>query len=193
VSFLLLGARCRSCREPISWRYPVVEALSIGVGGVILWRFGPTWPGLRMFLLGLGLVAVTFIDLEHLLIPDRITLPGIAVGLLTALYPAPGQIVDALGGCLLAGGLFYLVALASRGGMGGGDVKLAAMIGAFLGWQLALVAVFVGVLAGGLVGIGLLLGGLKGRKDPVPFGPFLALGGFVAAVWGAPLIRWYLR
>jgi leader peptidase (prepilin peptidase)/N-methyltransferase len=193
VSFVLLRGRCRACRHPISWRYPSVEALAIAIGVLVVWQVGPTWQGLRVFLLGLALVAVTFIDLEHLLIPDRITLPGIVVGLLTALYPTPAAIGSAIGGCLLAGGLFYLVALASRGGLGGGDVKLAAMIGAFLGWRLALVAVFLAVLGGGIVGIGLLVAGLKGRKDAVPFGPFLALGGFVAALWGGPVLGWYLR
>jgi len=192
VSFVILAGRCRACRAPISWRYPLVEATAIGVGLLVLWRLGPTWEGLRVFLLGLALIAVTFIDLETLLIPDRITLPGIVVGLATHAYPSPRDLGSAVFGCLLAGALFYLVALLSRGGMGGGDIKLAAMLGAFLGWPLVLVAIFLGVLAGGVSGLVLLLLGLKGRKDPVPFGPFLALGGFVAALWGRPLLGWYL-
>lgn len=192
VSFVILAGRCRACRAPIAWRYPLVEALAVGLGVLVLGRWGPTWEGLRVFLLGLALIAITFIDLETLLIPDRITLPGIVVGLLTHLYPSPRGFVSALLGCLGAGMLLYLVALASRGGMGGGDIKLAAMMGAFLGWQLVLVAIFLGVLAGGVTGLFLLLSGLKGRKDPVPFGPFLALGGLAAALWGQPLLAWYL-
>lgn len=192
VSFVLLGGRCRACHAPISWRYPLVEALAVAVGILVLWRLGPTWAGLRVFVLGLALIAVTFIDLETLLIPDRITLPGIMVGLATYLYPSPREVVGPLVGCLLAGALFYVIAVASRGGMGGGDIKLAAMIGAFLGWQLVLLAIFLGVLAGGVTGLLLLLSGRKGRKDPVPFGPFLALGGLVAALWGRPLLAWYL-
>lgn len=192
VSFVALGGCCRDCRTPISWRYPLVEALTIGVGLLVLWRLGATWDGVRMFLFALTLVAVTFIDLETLLIPDRITLPGIALGLLTHLYPVPWNLVGGLVGCLVAGALFYVIALASRGGMGGGDIKLAAMMGAFLGWQLVLVAILLAVLAGGVIGLMLLLSGLKGRKDPVPFGPFLALGGFVAGLWGEPLLHWYL-
>ncbi|PYM59961.1 MAG: prepilin peptidase, partial [Candidatus Rokuibacteriota bacterium] len=89
LSFAALGGRCRACRAPIAWRYPLVEALTIGVGVLIVWTLGPTWEALRVLLLGLGLIAVTFTDLEHLLIPDRITLPGIAVGFLSQLYPAP--------------------------------------------------------------------------------------------------------
>lgn len=192
VSFAVLRGRCRACRGPISWRYPLVEALAVGLGLLVLWQLGPTWEGLRAFLLGLALIAVTFIDLETLLIPDRITLPGIVVGLAMQLYPSIRGLLGGLLGCLLAGGIFYLIALASRGGMGGGDVKLAAMLGAFLGWQLVLVAIFAGVLAGGVTGVLLLLLGRKGRKDPVPFGPFLALGGLVAALGGEPLLAWYL-
>lgn len=192
VSFLFLGCRCRVCRMPISWRYPLVEALAVALGLLVMWRFGPSWEGLRVFVLGLVLIAVAVIDLETLLIPDRITLPGIVVGLATRAYPAPQALLGGLLGCLLAGALFYAIAFLSRGGMGGGDIKLAAMLGAFLGWQLVSVAIFLGVLLGGLVGLALLLLGLKGRKDPVPFGPFLALGGLVSALWGGPLLAWYL-
>src|SRR5205814_1595350 len=162
----------------------LVEALTIGVGVLIVWTLGPTWEALRVLLLGLGLIAVTFTDLEHLLIPDRITLPGIAVGFLSQLYPAPRALIGAIAGALLAGAIFYGIALVSRGGMGGGDVKLAAMIGAFVGWQRVLVAIFLAVVAGGIVGLALLLTGRKRRKDPLPFGPFLALGGLRRARWG---------
>jgi leader peptidase (prepilin peptidase)/N-methyltransferase len=169
-----------------------VEALTIAVGLLVLWQLGPTWAGLSAFLLGLLLITVTFTDLECLLIPDRVTVPGILAGLATRVYPEPWSVVGGVAGCLLAGSVFYVIALASRGGMGGGDVKLAAMIGAFLGWQLVLVAIFVSVVAGVLVGLALLGLGLKGRKDPIPFGPFLALGGLVTAVWGRAFLDWYL-
>ena len=193
LSFAALGGRCRACRAPIAWRYPLVEALTIGVGVLIVWTLGPTWEALRVLLLGLGLIAVTFTDLEHLLIPDRITLPGIAVGFLSQLYPAPRALIGAIAGALLAGAIFYGIALVSRGGMGGGDVKLAAMIGAFVGWQRVLVAIFLAVVAGGIMGLALLLTGRKRRKDPLPFGPFLALGGLLSALWGPALLGWYLE
>ncbi len=197
VSFVLLRGRCRACREPISWRYPLVEALAIGVGVLALWQLGPTWEGLRAFVLGLALIAVTFIDFETKEIPDRITLPGIAAGLVLNAVPDLRGVVPALHGCLLACGIFYVIAWVSfkvtgQEAMGFGDVNLAGLLGAFLGWPLVLVAVFLGVFAGGLGGLALLISGAKGRKDEVPFGPYLALGGLLAALWGRPLLGWYL-
>jgi leader peptidase (prepilin peptidase) / N-methyltransferase len=192
LSFALLGGRCRACRRPISWRYPVVEILTVSVSVLVVATLGPSWEAARAILLGLALIAVTFTDFEHLLIPDRITLPGIVVGLVTQLYPAPRALLGGIIGTLLAGAVFYGIAVASQGGMGGGDVKLAAMIGAFLGWQRVLVAIFLAVVGGGIVAVGLLLARRKGRKDPLPFGPFLALGGLLSALWGSTLLRWYL-
>lgn len=191
VSVALLRGRCRLCRERIPWTYPAVEALSILVAVLLYAKFGLTGEGLRGALLALALLALTFIDLAHHLLPDRITLPWIAVGLGTVPL-SPITLPGALLGGLVGGGILFMVALVSGGGMGGGDVKLAAMIGTFLGWQQMLLALFVGVLFGGLLGILLLALGLKGRKDPVPFGPFLALGGVAALLWGESLLRWYL-
>lgn len=197
VSFALLRGRCRACREPISWRYPLVEALAVGVGVLALWQLGPTWDGVRTFVLGLALIAITFIDFETKEIPDRITLPGIAAGLALQLVPDPRGVIQGLHGFLLACGIFYVISWVSfkvtgQEAMGFGDVNLAGMLGAFLGWPLVLVAIFLGVFAGGLGGLLLLLSGAKGRKDEVPFGPYLALGGLVTAVWGRPLLAWYL-
>jgi leader peptidase (prepilin peptidase)/N-methyltransferase len=197
VSFAILRGRCRGCRAPISWRYPIVEALAVGVGVLALWQFGPTWEGLRVFVFGLALIAVTFTDVETRLIPDAITLPGIAVGLAFQLYPSPRGVLDGLVGCLVAGTVFYLIAWLSpkvfgREGMGGGDIKLAAMMGAFLGLPLVVVAIYFGVMAGGLVAILLLAFRLKQLGQYLAFGPFLALGGLVAAFWGRPVVAWYL-
>lgn len=197
VSFLVLGGRCRACRSPISWRYPLVEALAVAVAILVLWELGPTWAGLRALVFGLILIPVTFIDLQEKLIPDRITLPGIALGLVLHLYPSPGEFLAALHGCLMACGIFYLIVwIASRiwgpDAMGLGDIGLASMMGAFLGWPLVMVAIFLGVFAGGLSGIILLLSRLKGRRDEIPFGPYLALGGLLAAIWGEAILAWYL-
>jgi leader peptidase (prepilin peptidase)/N-methyltransferase len=197
VSFIALGGRCRACRAPISWRYPVVEALAVAVGVLTLWHFGPSWAGLRTFVLGLALIAVTFTDFETRLIPDAITLPGIAVGLLFQLWPSPRNVLDGLAGCLVAGGIFYLIAWLSpmvfgREGLGGGDIKLAAMMGAFLGLPVVMVGIYFGVMAGGLVAILLLLSGQKQFGQYLAFGPFLALGGLAAAFWGRPVLAWYL-
>jgi leader peptidase (prepilin peptidase)/N-methyltransferase len=196
VSFLALGGRCRDCRAPISWRYPVVEALTVALGGLVLWQDGPTWAGLRSYALGLGLIVVTFTDLEHRIIPDAVTLPGIVLGLILQL-PSLRAVLDGALGCLVAGGIFYLIAVASphvfgREGMGGGDIKLAAMMGAFLGLRAVLLGVFVGVMVGGVAALVLLLVGLRRWGEYVTFGPFLALGGVVAAFWAEPLLAWYL-
>jgi leader peptidase (prepilin peptidase)/N-methyltransferase len=197
VSYLVLGGRCRACRERISWRYPVVEGLAVAVGVLTLWQFGLTWAGLRTFVLGLALIAVTFTDVETRLIPDAITLPGIVVGLLFQLWPSPRGVVDGLTGCLVAGGIFYLIAWLSpmvfgREGLGGGDIKLAAMMGAFLGLPVVMVGIYFGVMAGGLVAILMLLTGQKQWGQYLAFGPFLAAGGLAAAFWGRPVLAWYL-
>ncbi len=196
VSFAVLGGRCRACRTPISWRYPLVEALAVAAGVLVLWQLGATWDGARAFVFLLALIAVTFTDLEHHIIPDWITLPGILVGLAFQLYPSPRAVLDGLLGCLLGGGMFYVIAWLSpkvfgQEGMGGGDIKLAGMMGAFLGWKVVLVAVYVAVLVGGVGGVLLLLLGLKRLGQHLAFGPFLALGGIVAALWGRPFLSWY--
>jgi leader peptidase (prepilin peptidase)/N-methyltransferase len=197
LSFALLRGRCRTCRVPISWRYPIVEALAVAVGLLALWRFGLSWDGLRTFVLGLLLVAATFTDFETHLIPDAFTLPGIGLGLLFQLYPSPAGILDGIAGVVLAGGLFYLIAWLSpkvfgREGMGGGDIKLVAMMGAFLGWKLVLVAIYFGVMTGGVCAILLLVARQRQLGQYLAFGPFLALGGIAAAFWGRPVLAWYL-
>jgi leader peptidase (prepilin peptidase) / N-methyltransferase len=195
VSFVLLRGRCRSCGGRISWRYPLVELSTAAALLAAFARFGLTPAFALASALLAALIAITAIDLTHQIIPNAITLPGIAVGLPGA--PATGLTswLDALLGVLVCGGLLFAVVKASgwfysethpQGGMGFGDVKLGAMLGAFLGWRLGLFALFVAVVAGGLVAAGLLLTGRKGRKDPVPFGPFLALGGATALLIDPP-------
>ncbi len=192
ASWLVLRGRCRSCGGPISWRYPAVEALTAGLFALALLRFG-AGPDLIVGLLFLGaLLVITGIDLDHQIIPDEITVPGIAVGLLANLVTGRVPWLDSLLGIGVAGGVFFVIILLSRGGMGGGDMKLGAMMGAFLGWKLGILAVLLGVLSGGLVAVVLLALGRKGRKDAVPFGPFLALGGAVSLLWGEPILAWYL-
>lgn len=282
VSYLALRGRCRACGATIPWRYPLVEALAIALGALVLWQLGPTWDGARAFLLCLAMVATAFTDLETRRIPDRITLPGVvaacilaseglsrgsagaavgAVGLalvgvararrarargeaapaapepddevdpserrrldvywaaawgallgrqlavvdlatLTApARPMPwrvlSQVDPVVAGCLATGGLFFLVAWAShaalgRTGLGGGDIKLAGLIGAALGAGGGLVAAFVGIMLGGMTAAILLVSGRRRFGEYLPFGPFLAAGGVVAALWGRPLLEWYL-
>jgi leader peptidase (prepilin peptidase)/N-methyltransferase len=176
VSFLVLGGRCRRCGWRIPWRYPVVEIVTAGAMLAAYWRFGLTPAFAVAAALLAALVAITVIDLQHQIIPDLITLPGTAAGLLAA--PAAGLTtwVDSLLGVAVCGGLLVVIVVVS-GGMGSGDAKLGAMLGACLGWRLGLFALLVAVLAGGMVGAWLLITGRRGRKDAIPFGPFLALGG----------------
>lgn len=192
LSYLWLRGRCRDCGSRIGWRYPLVEAVTGALFVLAVRQFGLT-PQLvlALFLLS-ALVAVTAIDLEHQLIPDRITLPGITVGFLGSLVTPRLVWVDSLLGILVGGGILFAIIMLSGGGMGGGDMKLAAMMGAFLGWKLTLVALFLGALLGGLVAMALLASGRRRRKDPVPFGPFLATGALVSLFWGEGLLRWYL-
>ena len=208
VSFAVLRGRCRRCAMAIPWRYPIIEAATALAFVLALAVLGPTPTFAVGALLLAMLIAITAIDLRHQIIPDAITLPGIPLGVIASLcterpgvgiawlgIPAgswPGVVADSLLGILAGGGIFLVIILASGGGMGAGDMKLGAMLGAFLGWKLGLLALLLAVLSGGLVAIVLLILGRRGRKEAIPFGPFLALGGAVAFLWGEPLLAWYL-
>lgn len=139
-----------------------------------------------------SLIIVTVIDLEYKIIPDVITLPGIIIGLILSLFILPIPFINSLIGIMTGGGFFYLIALVSRGGMGGGDIKLIAMIGAFLGWEGTLVTILMGSLIGSIIGIALIITKKKKRRDPIPFGPFLALGAVISIFWGKDLLYWYM-
>jgi leader peptidase (prepilin peptidase)/N-methyltransferase len=198
LSYLLLRGRCRSCAGAISLRYPLVEALSGILLVLLLYGFGLA-PKLGVYgAFVAALIVVTFIDLDHQIIPDVISLPGIVVGLVaSALGQGPPLLESALG-ALVGGGILYAVAvgyhaLTGREGMGGGDIKLLAMIGAFLGWRGVLVSLIIGSFTGAVVGISLILVRRQDRQVPIPFGPFLALGALCALAFGDRLITWYLQ
>lgn len=196
LSYLILRGRCRHCRKPISWRYPLVEALN-GLGYVLLlWQFGLIWTTAIYALFFSSLVVVTFIDLDYQIIPDLITLPGIGVGL-AAGYFLPQGFMSSLIGFLVGGGFFYLVAdlsyrILKQEGMGGGDIKLIAMIGAFLGWHQVILTIFLASLSGAVIGLSIMA--VKGwaRRTPIPFGPFLAFGAVLALFWGPAMMEWYV-
>ena len=192
LSFVWLRGRCRQCRLLISWRYPLVEGVTAGLFALAAWRVGPGPELLAAWIFLAALVAITGIDLEHQIIPDAITLPGIGVGFLASFLTPALTWTCSLLGIALGGGLFLIVILASRGGMGGGDMKLGAMLGAFLGAKMALLAIFSGVLLGGLVAVLLIATGLRRRKDPIPFGPFLALGSLLSFFAGEVILKWYM-
>ncbi|MGC1402849.1 MAG: prepilin peptidase [Thermodesulfobacteriota bacterium] len=197
VSFLLLRGSCRYCHGPISYQYPLVELLN-GLAMVLIgWKFGLSWAFFQALVLFSALLVVSFIDLAHQIIPDVITIPGIVLGgVLSWLIGSPGW-WSSLIGVLSGGGLLWLLAwgyekLAQKEGMGGGDIKLLAMIGAFLGWPGVLVSILAGSFLGTLVGLGLILIWKKNRTHPIPFGPFLSLGAVIHLFFGTSLLNWYL-
>src|SRR6266567_3123852 len=190
---LPLRARCRACHHSISWRYPAVELLTGLLFAVAAWRAVTVLDLVASMIFLAALVVISGIDLDHQIIPASTTFPGIVIGALLSLLGSSKSWLDVLLGILVGGGPFVLIILLTAGrGMGGGDPKLGAMIGAFLGWKLALLAILIGVWSGGAVAIALLATGRKGRKAAIPFGPFLALGGVISLLWGRPLLAWYL-
>jgi leader peptidase (prepilin peptidase)/N-methyltransferase len=201
ISYLLLHGKCRYCGARISPRYPVVEALNAGLWALMYWRFGPGWDVLVYFAFMSALVAITFIDLDFQIIPDAITLPGIPLGLLAGILLMPDPLARemALGwkasliGTASGFGLYYAVAVLSRGGMGGGDIKLMTMVGALTGWKSVLLTTFLGSLAGSVLGLVLMLFKGKGRKTKIPFGPFLALGAVLTLLFGQEIFEWYIN
>lgn len=192
LSFTLLRGRCRACGMAIAWRYPAVEAATGALWALAWWMWGPTLDFAVAVLFVTALVAITAIDVERQIIPDLITLPGIVAGLVANLATGRVSWVESTLGIVVGGGIFLVIILASGGGMGGGDMKLGAMFGAFLGWKVTLVALFVAVVLGGGLALVLLASGRVRRKDPIPFGPFLAAGGAVGLFWGERVIEWYL-
>jgi leader peptidase (prepilin peptidase)/N-methyltransferase len=191
VSWLLLRARCRRCGERIAARYPLVEAIAGLLAVVALVRLGPTAHGVAAFAFTAALLLITFIDLDHLFIPDEVSLPGIVIGLGVALLPGGVTIADAFGGVLLGGGGLWALAatyerLTGIEGMGFGDVKLLAMIGAFVG-PLGVVQTIVAASLAGLL-FGLVWALLRrGLETPFGFGPMLALGALLTVLWPLPL------
>ncbi len=196
-SYVILRGRCRRCRAVISWRYPLVEFTN-GFGyALIIWWFGFGWPSAAYVVLFSALLVVTAIDIVHYIIPDVITLPGIVLGLVSAGTILPVGLVNAVLGVLVGGGILWALAWASpylfgKEGMGGGDIKLLAMIGAFLGWQPTLLTIMVGALVGSVVGIGLMSLKVIRRDQYLPFGPFLAFGALVALFFHPIVWDWYL-
>jgi leader peptidase (prepilin peptidase)/N-methyltransferase len=208
VSWLVLGGRCRRCRTTIASRYPYVEAATGGLALLALWRLGATPPALVAFAFTAALLLITFIDFDHFFIPDEVSLPGVLIGLVLSALPHGIGLANAALGAALGGGLLWLVAWGyerSTGteGMGLGDVKLLAMIGAFLGWQAIPIVLVVASIGGSLAGVFVIFGARgrravrrvahalgwravlpfvrrAARRTAIPFGPFLALGAVVA-------------
>jgi leader peptidase (prepilin peptidase) / N-methyltransferase len=195
VSWVVLGGKCRRCRAAISMQYPLVELVTALAFVAVVW-LTPLGPQLIARLAFVCMLIVLFgIDLEHQLLPNVITLPGIVVGLIFSLVAPPGW-QSALIGVLLGGGVLYGIAevyyrVRGEEGLGMGDVKMLAMIGAFLGWKAVLVTLVLSSFAGAIVGIGLMALQRGNMKLALPFGTFLALGAFAAMLVGDPLVAWY--
>ena len=198
ISYILLRGRCRHCNGAISFQYPLVEGIT-ALGSLILFmKFGPSLSYLFYFSFVAALIVITVIDLYHQIIPDVISLPGIGVGVLASFFIPQITPSNSLIGILLGGGTLFLVATVyqwffKREGMGGGDVKLLAMIGAFLGWKAVILTILSGSLIGSMMGIIIMV--LKGKdfKYAIPFGPFLSLGAVISLFYQNEIIMWYLQ
>jgi leader peptidase (prepilin peptidase)/N-methyltransferase len=197
VSYLVLRGRCRHCGAPIGRRYPVVELLSAGLSGYAAWHFGFGPAALGALLFIWTMVALTFIDLDTQLLPDDLTLPLLWLGLIfnlgTTFSELPSAVVGAAAGYLALWSVFWLFKLATgKEGMGYGDFKLLAAIGAWLGWQMLPLTILLSSLVGAVVGVVLIVLGRHGRNVPIPFGPYLAAAGVIALFWGEAITARYL-
>jgi leader peptidase (prepilin peptidase)/N-methyltransferase len=198
VSYLILGGRCRHCREKIRLRYPLVETLSALLCLLVVHRYGLSGPALVYYVFICALIVITFIDLDHQIIPNVITYPGIPLGVAASLILPGMTVLDSLIGLAVGGGILTAVALAfewirKKQGMGFGDVKLLAMIGAFLGWKAVVLTLIVSSFVGAVIGYAALRLSGKDAQQPIPYGPFLALGAVVYLLDGAAWVDWYLR
>lgn len=198
LSYLRLKGRCSECGAPISARYPLIEVLTASLSAIVGWHFGFGWAAGAALLLTWALIALSFIDFDHQLLPDSITLPFLWVGLTLSLFTiyvdSFNSIIGALTGYLSLWIVYMLFkVLTGKEGMGHGDFKLLAMLGAWLGWKSLLIVVLLSSLVGAIVGIALVL--LRGRDKniPIPFGPYLAAAGWITLLWGDDITRAYLR
>lgn len=197
VSYLALRGRCRTCGEPISLRYPIVEAITAAMFALAWWYYGPCLLLASRLVLGCALIVLFEIDREHQILPHAITLPGIVVGFAFSVFTEPGW-QSSLGGIVVGGGILLAIGYAyylvrHEEGLGMGDFKMLAMIGAFLGWRLTIVTLMMASLSGSIVGVGLMATERGGMKTALPFGTFLAIGAAIAATVGPDLLDWYLR
>lgn len=204
ISFILLGGKCAGCGTGIAIRYPIVELLTAVLSAVVAWRFGFGWEAAVAIGMTWALVTVSVIDFDHQIIPDSISLPLIWVGLtLSLFYPMAGAeylfidpktaIVGALGGYLSLWSIYHLFRLITgKEGMGYGDFKLLAALGAWLGWKMLPVIILMSAVVGAVTGIMLIIAKRHERSTPIPFGPYLAAAGWIAMLWGPDIVNWYL-
>lgn len=196
VSWLFLRGKCSACRAPISVRYPIIEATSALLTMIVAWRFGFGLQAMNAALLTWALIALSVIDMDHQYLPDDITLPMLWLGIFCSLYSlgaftqVESSLLGAMGGYLLLWSVYKLFKkVTGKEGMGYGDFKLLAMLGAWLGWKMLPLVVLMSSLCGSVVGIGLILSRRLARSQPIPFGPYLAAAGWITLLWGGELAR----
>ncbi|MGB3429729.1 MAG: A24 family peptidase [Burkholderiaceae bacterium] len=197
VSWLVLRGRCGHCGTKISARYPIVEALTAVLSAVVAYKFGLTTTTLLALVLTWTLVALTFIDADTTLLPDDLTLPllwlGLGANLVGTFVPLRDAVIGAIAGYLVLWSIYWLFKVATgKEGMGYGDFKLLAALGAWMGWKALLPIVLLSSLVGALVGIVLIVLARRGREIPIPFGPYLAAAGFIVLLTGDTLTRWFV-
>ena len=197
VSYLVLRGRCANCREPISPRYPVVEAVSGALAGYVAWRYGLSSALFGALIFTWAMIALTFIDLDTFYLPDSITLPLLWAGLLfntgATFIDLRSAVIGAVAGYLALWSVFWAFKFATgKEGMGYGDFKLLAAIGAWLGWKMLPLVILLSSVVGAAVGIALIVFAKHAREKPIPFGPYLAVAGLIALFWGEQINRRYL-
>ena len=197
ISYLFLLGKCVQCKAPISVRYPIIELLTGALSALLVWRFGSGIAGLATLLFAYLLIAMTFIDADTHLLPDDLTLPLLWCGLLINLngtfVPLGDAVIGAAAGYLALWSVYWLFKLTTgKEGMGYGDFKLLAALGAWLGWKMLPVIILLSSVVGAIVGISLILFAKHGRENPIPFGPYLAAAGMIALLYGKPMVQAYL-
>ena len=192
ISYVALGGKCSACKAPIPLRYPLVEAATALLSALLVWKFGSGWAGLATLGFGYALLAMTVIDYDTQLLPDDLTFPllwaGLLVNLNGAFAPLHEAVIGAACGYLVLWSIYWLFKLATgKEGMGYGDFKLLAALGAWLGWTMLPTIILLSSLVGAVVGISLILFAKRGRDKPIPFGPYLAAAGMIALLYGTEL------
>lgn len=198
ASYLLLGGKCAHCAAHISPRYPLIEAFTGVCSVVVAWHFGFGLPLLFALLMTWSLIALSFIDIDHQLLPDSITLPMLWLGLLLSVFDVftdtHASIIGAIAGYLSLWSIYWLFKLLTgKEGMGYGDFKLLAMFGAWLGWHYLPMIILLSSLVGAILGVAMIVVGRHAAGKPIPFGPYLAAAGWLAMIWGDQLNNLYLR
>jgi leader peptidase (prepilin peptidase)/N-methyltransferase len=198
ISWMVLGRKCRHCGEAISWRYPLVELATAILSTVVIVHFGATAEGAAALVLTWSLIAATGIDFDHQLLPDQITLPllwlGLGLNLWLGLFASlEDAVIGAIAGYGVLWGVFHLFRLLTgKEGMGYGDFKLLAALGAWMGWQVLPIVILLASAVGAVSGIAIMIATRRGKEVPIAFGPYLAAAGWIALIWGEPILDFWL-